>query len=137
MSPLRAVTERNGRCADGARCNAWRWYGEKCTVQYWAQATVDAVVKWTDVVTAVATAAAAVGTLLALVFVGLQLRSQSAALDNQRTLQVLAEQTKLQTQQAGHVAEQTRLLTQQVETVASTNRAILYQNVTNGGRRLR
>lgn len=95
-------------------------------------------IEWTDIVTAVATAAAALGTLATLIFFGLQLRKQSQALSHQReasdeSLRILAEQiaaqieqtrlaaeqTRLQTQQASYVAEQTRLLATQAETESS------------------
>ena len=74
------------------------------------------IVLWTDAVQAVAEAAGAVGTLAALVFLGLQLRSQTKALQEQREsstsgLKALAEQVRLQVVQAGYVAEQTRLQT--------------------------
>lgn len=110
---------------------------------------IDEGVKWTDVVTAIATVAGAIGTLITLVFFGLQLRSQSAALRDQRDsssrsltavseqiaaqteqTRYVAEQTRLQTEQSKHIAEQTQLLAQQYKVVAMTNKSILYQNVT-------
>lgn len=66
---------------------------------------MDDAVTWTDVVTAVATVAAAIGTLATLIFFGLQLRAQSRAIADQREastngLEVLTSQLRMQTKQA-------------------------------------
>jgi hypothetical protein len=100
------------------------------------------IVKWTDVVESLGAAAGAIGTLITLIFVALQLRRQSESLRDQRDASVrsldavskqiaaqaeqtayVAEQTRLQTRQAAHVAEQTAIL-------AKSNKSLLYQNVT-------
>jgi hypothetical protein len=106
------------------------------------------IVLWTDAVQAVAEAAGAVGTLAALVFLGLQLRSQTRALQEQREsstggLKALAEQVRLQVVQAGYVAEQTRLQTEQtnllsdqLNLVAMTNKSMLYQDLTKEMQRI-
>jgi hypothetical protein len=106
------------------------------------------VVLWTDTVQAIAEAAGAVGTLAALIFLGLQLRSQTRALGEQREssirgLEAVAEQIRLQVEQASHVAEQTRLqteqtsiLSQQLHLVAMTNKSMLYQDLTREMQRI-
>src|SRR4051794_34660997 len=87
------------------------------------------IVEWTDKLESIGTAVGAIGTLLTLIFVALQLKKQSESLRDQRDASIrsldavskqiaahveqtsyVAEQTRLQTQQTAHVAEQTAIL---------------------------
>jgi hypothetical protein len=66
---------------------------------------MESAVKWTDVVTAFATVAASIATLATLIFFGLQLRTQSRMLRQQReattdSLNMLSSQIKTQNKQA-------------------------------------
>jgi hypothetical protein len=74
-------------------------------------------IKWTDALTAIGTMMAAVGTIVTLVFFGLQLRIQRQA--STSSLAALSAQINAQTEQTKQLAEQAQAQTKQARIAAA------------------